>query len=231
MMMTQAYFTDKAYKDKLHYSASAKVPFYMIFFSSPFIQDELVEKYLENPSNTFMFVQYDQKHPSIQNDQLLPDYQLDPQLERKFYMKHLYNKMKNEKPTNNLLCIGDPKAGKSSRLNEIFNIGFETIDNAAVGLWHDSIDVLFHCDELPMEFNLFDFHGKFANYDFTLIKRLFKQLPNTYILVQVINVDYLNRLKASFEEDGNFEKMSERLIIVSNALSEAEKDKIRAFKD
>ena len=73
MMMTQAYFTDKAYKDKLHYSASAKVPFYMIFFSSPFIQDELVEKYLENPYNAFMFVQYDQKHPSIVNNQLLPN--------------------------------------------------------------------------------------------------------------------------------------------------------------
>ena len=170
MMMTQAYFTDKAYKDKLHYSASAKVPFYMIFFSSPYIQDELVEKYLENPCNAFMFVQYDQKHDCIKNNETMPD----PQLERKFYMKHLYNKMKNEKPTNNLLCIGDPKSGKSSRLNEIFNIGFETIDSAAVGLWHDSIDVLFHCDELPMEFNLYDFHGNFANNDFTLIKQLFK---------------------------------------------------------
>ena len=144
-------------------------------------------------------------------------------------MKHLYNKMKNQKSKSNLLCIGDPNAGKSARLNGIFKVGFETIDKAAAGLWHDSVDVLFHSEELPMEFNLFDFHGRFANNDFALIKHLFKWLPKTYIMVQVIGVGYLERLKSSFEEDGSFEKLSERLIVISNADNEQKKAGISDF--
>ena len=37
MMMTEPYFTDPKYNQKYHFSASAKVPFYMIYFTSPHI--------------------------------------------------------------------------------------------------------------------------------------------------------------------------------------------------
>ena len=89
---------------------------------------------------------------------------------RTFHMKHFYSKFKQPTPTPNLLCIGSPTSGKSGVLNDIFAVNFETIDPHACGLWHDSIDFLFESEEVPMGFNVFDFHGKFANYDFKLIR-------------------------------------------------------------
>ena len=35
-------------------------------------------------------------------------------------------------------------------------------ENSA-GLFHDSVDALFDSKDLPIEFNVFDFQGKFAN--------------------------------------------------------------------
>ena len=66
MMMTEPYFTDQKYNQNYHFSASAKVPFYMIYFTSPHIQDELAAKYLENPQNVIMFAHYDQEFRGIE---------------------------------------------------------------------------------------------------------------------------------------------------------------------
>ena len=55
-MMTSDYFVDENFKDKYHYNASVKVPFYMVYHCSPRIQEELAAKYLENPLNAVMFM-------------------------------------------------------------------------------------------------------------------------------------------------------------------------------
>ena len=55
-MLTSDYFTHEYFKDKYHYNASVKVPFYMIYHCSPRIQEELAAKYLENPLNAVMFM-------------------------------------------------------------------------------------------------------------------------------------------------------------------------------
>ena len=141
----------------------------------------------------------------MQYDQMYQGFELleEPtqQIERKFNIKHLYSKLKSEKPMNNLLCIGSPKAGKSDRLNQIFSVSFEKRDPRACGLWHDSIDVIFHSPDVPLGFNVFDFHGKMANNDFKMIEDLFEWLPNTYVLVQVIDAAYLNKLADNISQD------------------------------
>ena len=119
---------------------------------------------------------------------------------------------------NNLLCIGSPTAGKSDRLNQMFSLQFELRHPRSCGLWHDSIDVVFHSDELPLGFNVFDFHGQVANHDFKLIEELFEWLPNTYVLIQVIEPAYLEKLKAKVSEQ-SFQKLLQRSIIISNAQS------------
>ena len=192
----------------------------MIYHSSPMIQDELAAKYLENPLNPVMFMQYDQKHPGFEN--LIEP---APELQRQFNIRHLYNKLKSETPTNNLLCIGSPSAGKSDRLNDMFSVSFEKRDPRACGLWHDSVDVIFSSNDIPLGFNVYDFHGKMANYDFQMIADLFEWLPNTYLLVQVIDKSYLEKLQNGVG-DATFEMMKQRMIIVSNTKNESKKDEI-----
>ena len=69
-----------------------------------------------------------------------------------------------------------------------------------------------------------------ANNDFRMIAELFDVLPNTYLLVQVIDVSYLEKLEAgvikAHGEDA-FAKMKQRMIIVSNTQSEAKKEAIK----
>ena len=54
------YFLDEANEDKLHYCMSAKALFYFMLKCSPQIEKEMMSKYLENPLNPMMFVEYDQ---------------------------------------------------------------------------------------------------------------------------------------------------------------------------
>ena len=153
-----------------------------------------------------------------------------PEIVRQFNICHLYDKLKSETPTNNLLCIGSPSAGKSDRLNNMFAVGFEKRDPRACGLWHDSVDVVFSSNDVPLGFNVFDFHGKMANNDFRMIAELFDALPNTYLLVQVIDVSYLEKLEAGVKRthgEDAFAKMKQRMVIVSNTKSEAKKEAIR----
>ena len=160
-MMTQDYFFHNNFRDKYHYCASVKVPFYMVYHCSPWIQEELASKYLENPLNAVMFMQYDQQHVGFENLE-----EPVPEIERQFNISHLYNKLKSKEAPNNLLCIGSPLGGKSNQLNNMFAVNFELRDPNACGLWHDSVDVIFSSDALPLGFNVFDFHGKMANHDF-----------------------------------------------------------------
>ena len=52
-----------------------------------------------------------------------------------------------------------------------------------------------------------------------MIAELFDALPNTYLLVQVIDVSYLEKLEAGVKQshgEDAFAKMKQRMIIVSN---------------
>ena len=61
----------------------------------------------------------------------------------------------------------------------------------AAGLFHDSVDALFHSKDNPIGFNVFDFQGEFANKDYKLIGDLFTYMPTTYLLVQVNDPSYI----------------------------------------
>ena len=89
-MMTSDYFVGKEFRNKYHYRASVKVPFYMVYHCSPWIQEELAAKYLENPLNAVMFMQYNQLHDGFENLE-----EPNSQIERQFNISHLYNKLKS----------------------------------------------------------------------------------------------------------------------------------------
>ncbi len=63
-------------------------------------------------------------------------------------------------------------------------------ENSA-GLFHDSVDALFDSKDLPIEFNVFDFQGKFANEDYKFIGDLLIHMPQNYLLVQVTKPSYI----------------------------------------
>ena len=85
--------------------------------SPPKLQTMMMDKYLENPVNPLMLIEYDQR-----DDRLL---------KRTVYVKEAYNKLKensfalDSQLKGNLLCIGDPNIGKSYLLNKMFNLQFE----------------------------------------------------------------------------------------------------------
>ena len=54
-------------------------------------------------------------------------------------------------------------------LNEMFGVQFEVMQEGSIGLFHDSVDAIFTCKEIPIGFNVLDVQGSFANMDFWLI--------------------------------------------------------------
>ena len=76
-------------------------------------------------------------------------------IERTFHLDIAYPKLKMSAPT--LLCFGSPLARKSSLINDIFGTEFEVMEESSAGLYHDSIDALFHSRDLPIGFNILDF--------------------------------------------------------------------------
>lgn len=84
--------------------------------SPPKLQTMMMDKYLENPVNPLMLIEYDQKDESQM---------------RTIYVKEAYNKLKDNsfavdsQLKGNLLCIGTPNIGKSYLLNKMFNLQFE----------------------------------------------------------------------------------------------------------
>lgn len=77
----------------------------------------------------------------------------------------------------------------------MLQVKFESKHKESFGMFHDSVDLLCDSVELPMKFNAFDFHDKLANYDWTLIKAMFKRLPNCYLFVQVTSNTYYDELR------------------------------------
>ena len=84
--------------------------------SPPKLQTMMMDKYLENPMNPLMLIEYDQRDGSQM---------------RNIYVKEAYNKLKDNsfavdsQLKGNLLCIGNPNIGKSYLLNKMFNLQFE----------------------------------------------------------------------------------------------------------
>ena len=58
-MIRSDFYTDAKYKEEFWYRASEKVPFYYLLkVSPPEVQKLMLDKYLENPVNPLMFVEY-----------------------------------------------------------------------------------------------------------------------------------------------------------------------------
>lgn len=77
-------------------------------------------------------------------------------------------------------------------LNDIFAADFEVIEQGSIGLYHDSVDALFTCKDIPIGFNVLDFQGAFANRDFLLIQWLLEHVPQVYLFVQFTGLDFIN---------------------------------------
>ena len=124
---------------------------------------------------------------------MVPDLQnlepTDNRIERTIHMDVAFPKFKVAAPT--LICIGNPSSGKSQLINDIFGVEFEVTEEGSAGLFHDSVDALFSCNEMPFGFNIFDFQGSVANKDFTLIESLLSHIPQAYLLLQVNDESYL----------------------------------------
>lgn len=139
-----------------------------------------------------MFMHYNQNVAGF--EELQHD---DERIERKFHLRAVYKKFKHKRV--NLLCFGCPSSAKSSLLNNMLGLELEVVYDNSLGLFHDSIDAVFSDAEVPMGFNVFDFQGRLANTDFTLIKKLLKKMPKTYILLQVDSEDYLELLAENID--------------------------------
>ena len=108
------------------------------------------------------------------------------------HLDHAFLKYTN-KVDCNLICIGEPGCFKSTLLNEVFGFNFETMgkNEMKCSMFHDSVDVTFASKDIkheragqkPLQFNVFDFQGSKANYDFRLIYEMLERMPRTYLLV------------------------------------------------
>ena len=76
-------------------------------------------------------------------------------------------------------------------LNDIFGLFFEVLEKESAGLFHDSVDAVFTCKEIPLGFNILDFQGLVANKDYTMVESLLNNIPQSYILVQINHENYL----------------------------------------
>ena len=60
LMIRSDLYTTDAYKNDFWYRASSKLPFYYVYYvSPPETQKMMMEKYLENPVNPLMLIEYD----------------------------------------------------------------------------------------------------------------------------------------------------------------------------
>ena len=90
------------------------MPFYYLLKVSPEkVQKLMLDKYLENPVNPLMFVEYDQTvdYPVRRNNCDLAYHKL-----RDDYFS------KGSIAKGNLLCIGNSNIGKSTLLNQMLNL-------------------------------------------------------------------------------------------------------------
>ena len=134
-MIRSDYHTDDSVKDEFWYRASEKVPFYYLMKVSPeAVQNLMLDKYLENPINPLMFVEYNQT---------------TAELDRTINCNLAYHKLRDDyfqegsTARGNLLCVGNSNIGKSTLLNQMFNLQFEINTPRSKGLFHQSVDVIF----------------------------------------------------------------------------------------
>ena len=126
---------------------SAKALFYFILKCSPQIEKEMMSKYLENPLNPMMFVEYDQSCEGFMQLDLS-----DPasNVKRIMHIDKAYHKFDVEGVCN-VLSIGREGTRKSSLLNQVFGYQFETMmftydqksPSHQCRLFHDAVDVVF----------------------------------------------------------------------------------------
>ena len=101
--------------------------YYLLKVSPAKVQQMMLEKYLENPINPLLFVEYNQEKVSF---------------ERTIHCDKAYHKLRDNyletgiAAKGNLLCIGNSNIGKSSLLNEMFNLQFEVNCTRSKGLFH-----------------------------------------------------------------------------------------------
>ena len=112
LMIRSDLFTSDDYREQFWYRASSKLPFYYVYKISPRnLQTMMMDKYLENPVNPLMLIEYD-----VRNERKI------------IYCDQAYNKLRDNSFAldsnlkGNLLCIGDPNIGKSTLLNQMFNL-------------------------------------------------------------------------------------------------------------
>ena len=203
------YHTSTKYQNDFWYRASEKVPFYYLLKVSPAkVQEMMLEKYLENPINPLMFVEYNQEKVSF---------------DRTIHCNRAYHKLRDNyfdkgvAAKGNLLCIGNSNIGKSTLLNKMFNLQFELNCAGSKGLFHQSVDVTFAAgDTLPMDVNVFDFQGERANEDFELICDFMEKMPLAYLMIQLSDIDYVKRLKRAMKKrTGLIEKFEDKFIALS----------------
>ena len=166
---------------------SAKALFYFILKCSPEIEKVMMSKYLENPLNPMMFVEYDQQQEGF----------IDAEVDTTRRIMHLDKAfMKYTRQVDcNLICIGEPGTMKSTLLNQVFGFKFEVMgtDPKQCRMFHDSVDVTFASKDIKhttnpnqqFELNVFDFQGDKANQDFKLILEMLERMPNSMLVVQV----------------------------------------------
>ena len=100
-MITSPYFIHKSQSNKFFFKSSPKVPFYLVYECSPYIQDALMSKFLDNPINPMMLISYNQRVPD-----LISLESTDPRIERTIHMDIAYSKFKTAAPM--LMCFGSP---------------------------------------------------------------------------------------------------------------------------
>lgn len=98
-MISHDFVQGEDQKDKIQYSCSQKLLFYYLLECSPHIEQQLVEKYVQDPFNALMFVKYDQTDPNYRkphpNGLKLEEADQPGQIKRTIYLQHTFNKFKD----------------------------------------------------------------------------------------------------------------------------------------
>ena len=118
-IVSHQYFIDNSpqNEEKFYYCMSGKALFYFMLKCCPKVEKVMMSRYLENPLNTMMFVEYDQSQEGFTSKDV-------GELKRIMHLDHAFLKY-TKKVDCNLICIGEPGCLKSTLLNEVFGFKFE----------------------------------------------------------------------------------------------------------
>ena len=138
------------------------------------MEDDMIAKFIDNPLNAMVFVEYAGPAGELgladediiettepKSDEYEEYTCMKKEVKRIVHLDKTFSKFEmSQEDKCNLLCIGTERAGKSTLINEIFNLNFETIRPGTAGLFHDSVDVTFAAKDFNIGFNIFDFQGR-----------------------------------------------------------------------